>query len=96
MCRGSPPRSGHHATDSGHQRLLLTHSDDAGGSADDIDDISQADVRRNGIPVGVERADRDGNTGTKSETRGPFGAESAGDAVGSFVASKEFLPDASQ
>ena len=44
---------------------VVAHGDDAGGSADDIDDIARAGAGTDGVPVGIEGADGNGNAGTR-------------------------------
>ena len=63
----------------------VAHGDDAGGGADDVDDVAFAAAGADGVPVRVERADGDGDAGAQAELRGPLGREMAGDVVGGEV-----------
>ena len=63
---------------------------DAGGSADDVDDIAFPDAGPDRVPMGVEGADWNRNPGLQAELFGPCGGQVAGDAVGRCVTSGEF------
>ena len=88
--------AGDDSADAGDQLSLFGHGDDAGGGADDVDDIALADVRADGVPVGIESADGDGNAGVEAEFGGPFGREMAGDVVGGEVFAAHFGAHAGQ
>ena len=74
-----------HAADAGNQLRLARHGDDAGGGADDIDHVALADVGADGVPVRVECAHGDGNSGAQAELRGPLRGEMAGQVVAGKV-----------
>ncbi len=78
--------AGDDAADAGDEGLGVGDADDAGGGADDVDDVAEADVRADGIPVGVEGAGGDGDAGGEAQLLRPRGGEMAGDAVGGLVA----------
>ena len=56
-----------HAADAGNQSRLTAHGDDAGGCADDVDDIALAAACAQRIPVRIECADGDGDAGLEAE-----------------------------
>ncbi len=51
--------AGYDAADARDQVRLFPDGHDAGGGADDVDDVSEADSRADRVPMGIERADRD-------------------------------------
>ena len=65
----------------GMREGVLFHGDDAGGGADHVDHVAYAAADADGVPVCVERANRDGDSGAQAELRGPFRGEVAGDVV---------------
>ncbi len=86
--------AGDDAADAGNEGGALLHGDDAGGGADDVDDVAFAAARADGVPVRVEGADGDRNAGVEAECVGPLGREMAGDVVGGEVLAAELLADA--
>ena len=67
-------RARHHAADAGDQAGLVADGHDAGGGADHVDHVAEADAGADGVPVRVEGADGDGDAGAQAELRGPLGA----------------------
>ncbi len=62
-------RSRHDAADAGHAVGLFRDRDDARARPDDVDDVALLDARADGVPVCVERADRNRNPGAQAEAR---------------------------
>ena len=73
--------AGDDAADAGDEGLLVAEADDAGGRADDIDDVTETNVSADGVPVGVEGSGGDGDTGGEAEFVCPLFREVAGDLV---------------
>ena len=73
------------AADSGDERRLLFHGDDAGGRADDVNHVAFAAACADGVPVGVECADGNGDSGAEAKSLGPLGREMSCDVVGGEV-----------
>jgi hypothetical protein len=86
----------HDAADAGDQAGIPGDGHDAGGGADDIDDVTFADVGADGVPMGVEGAGGDRDAGAEAKFRGPFGAEVAGDGVGPAVLAVQFVANAGE
>src|SRR5581483_9646719 len=88
--------TGDYAADAGDERRLLSDSHDAGGGADYVDHIAGADSGSDGVPVRIEGAYGDGDSGLQTEFFGPFGAEFSGDFVGGFIAAAELFTHSGQ
>ena len=86
--------AGDDAADAGDELGLFGHGDDAGGGADDVDDVAFAAASADGVPVGVEGADGDGDACGEAEFGGPVGGEGSGDVVGGEVLAADLLADA--
>ena len=86
----------HYSAEAGNELRLAGDADDAGGGADYVDHVFFERARADGIPVGIEGADGNGNSGAQAEFFGPDGRESTGDFVGSFVGTLQFLADAGE
>ena len=82
------------AADAGDEFGFFRHGDDAGGGADDVDDIAFAAACADGVPVGVECADGYGDSGFEAHLGGPFFGESSGDVIGGEIFAAEFFADA--
>ena len=90
-------RAGNDAADAGDEGLPIAEADDAGGGADDVDYVAEADVGAERVPVGVECAGGDGDSGGEAEGFGPLCGEMAGDLVGGCVAPGcDFVADAGE
>jgi hypothetical protein len=86
--------AGDDAADAGDEGGLLRHGDDAGGGAHDVNDVAFAAAGADGVPVGVEGTDGDGNAGAEAELCGPLGGEMAGEMVGGAVIALELVANA--
>src|SRR5664279_1459417 len=84
------------SADAGNQPRVVTHSNDASRGADNIDDISGPRACANSVPMRVECANGDGNTLSKAEFFGPFGAKVPGNFVAGLVFSLELSANAFQ
>ena len=62
-----------HSAHTGNQAHRRSDSDDARGSANDINDVFAAAASPDGIPMRVERAHRNGDTGLQTEMLRPMG-----------------------
>ena len=93
---GGVDGAGDDAADSGDEIRVIADGDDAGGGADYVDDIAQANAGADGIPVGIEGAGGDGDAGAEAELRGPFGREASGDAIGRGVDAGNLGADAGE
>src|SRR5205823_10441597 len=74
-----------HATYAGNQTHRRSDSDDARGRANDVDNVFAAAAGADGIPMRVESADRNGDTGLQTELLRPMGREPASELIGSRV-----------
>ena len=63
--------AGDDAADAGDERGLLFHGDDAGGGADDVDDVALAAACADRVPVGVKGAYGDWDTSFETHCVGP-------------------------
>ena len=63
----------HHAANAGNKIRRRRDPDDAGGGADHVDHVVGAAAGADGVPVRVERANRDRNAGLQSKFLGPIG-----------------------
>ncbi len=78
-------RSGDHAAYSWNQRRFLADRHDAGGRADHVHNIAQADARSDCIPMRIERAHGNRNPGAQPQPFRPGRCEAAGNPIGSGV-----------
>src|SRR5262249_45120500 len=78
------------AADAGDQRGLVADRHDARGGANHVHHVADFDSCAESVPMRIEGADRDGDTGAEAKLFGPLGSEMAGDFVGRFVPACEF------
>ena len=88
--------AGHHAANAGDEPRFVCHGDDASGGADDVDDIALATASAQRVPVGIERADGDGNARAQAEFLGPFRRKMTGEVIGSEILAGELVANAIQ
>src|SRR5579863_423280 len=84
------------ATYSGDQLRLTGDSDDAGGSADDVDDVALVGARADGIPVSVESSDGNRDAGAQSKLFRPIRRQRSGEVVGCLVRTLELRAHAGE
>ncbi len=88
--------TGDHTADAGDQAGLIADGHDAGGGADHVDHIADANAGADGVPMRVEGADRDRDAGAQAEFLRPCGGEVSGDLIAGGVASAELFADAGE
>ena len=81
--------AGNNAADARYQSCGRLHGDDAGGGADDVDDITGAVPGPNRVPVGVKGANRYGNARHQAKPLSPFLREVACKMIGGKVGALE-------
>src|SRR5882757_4972052 len=86
----------HDATDSGNQLRLFHVGDDAGRGADYIHDIALLRSCSDGIPVGIEGADWNGNSRAQAQLFCPDRREIAGNLIGCSIFPIQLCANASQ
>ena len=84
----------HNAANARNQVRPARDRDDAGGRADDIDDVAFAAAGANRIPVGVKGSDGNRNACLKSKLVRPVGRERPSNLVGGRVVAVKFPADA--
>src|SRR5436305_6677014 len=88
--------AGNDAADPWNAIGLLCDRDHAGRRADYVDDGALGHARSDGIPVRVECAHRNRNTGAKSKAVRPDGAETSGEVVRCAIAAAELCANPSE
>ena len=66
-------------THTGNEACVIAHGNDTRGGADHIDYIAGTRARTDGVPVGIEGANWNGNTAAKAEMFGVLRLKMAGD-----------------
>src|SRR5271166_5427033 len=89
-------RARDNAAHTGNEPGALAHGDDASGGADHVDDITRAGSGANRVPMRIESANRNGNSGKQAQLLGPVRMERAGNLIASLVAANQFLSDTFQ
>src|SRR5690348_2855176 len=84
------------AANSGDELRGARDADDAGGSADDVDDVFFEQARADGVPMSVERTDGNGDAGAEAEFFSPGEREMASKLVGGLDGAFEFFADAGE
>ena len=89
-------RAGHDAKDAWNRRKCVADRHHACGRADHIHDVAELDSRADGVPVGVERSDRNRDARGEAELLGPLGRQRSGDRIRAAVVARHLLAHAGQ
>ncbi len=87
-------RAWYDATDAWYELRGVAHGNDAGGRADDVDDVAVASAGADGDPVRVKGADRNGSPCTQAELLRPSRRQRACELEAGSVAAVEFFTHA--
>src|SRR5204862_1458852 len=81
---------------SGNQTHGGSNPDNAGGGSDDVHDVFAAATRADGVPMRVERADRNGNTRLQTELLRPVRRKPACEVIRSGEFTVDFFAHSSE